>query len=276
MKDLYKRLGLPIDAPEHQILTAIMTLKSEAEKENLIYILFDENRRGVYNRALLQVRRIGQLRADLNLTETPHWNSHIFQDFVYPAKTNFQYPGSKPLSTIGKNFNGSFSGKFRPGWGKIVWLLGGLFLLWVLYSTFSSIPPKKVPYDEQPLPYNGTLYSDYGNRIAPLKIITSEGSPNYYVKVVSTQYWNEVLNVFIRSGQSVEVEVPLGSYEIRYAAGEKWYGQHHLFGPKTQYGKADRIFEFKEVGGYVHGYTVELIWQSDGNLRTLSINPSEF
>lgn len=84
------------------------------------------------------------------------------------------------------------------------------------------------------------------------------------------------MTAYIVGGQYFETKMPLGTYEIRYASGDVWYGEKHLFGPSTSYAKADELFNFRyERGGYA-GYTIELIMQAHGNLRTQSIGPAAF
>jgi hypothetical protein len=70
--------------------------------------------------------------------------------------------------------------------------------------------------------------------------------------------------------------MPLGSYEMRYAAGEVWYGEDALFGPSTAYSRADAAFDFVRGATQYEGYTVELTLQYNGNLRVQDISPSEF
>ncbi len=132
----------------------------------------------------------------------------------------------------------------------------------------------------QPLPANGTSRRYWtrseGEQLAPLKIATAGGSPNYFIKVVDWERGTPILTVFIRSGQTVNVNVPLGSYRLKYASGTEWYGQKHLFGPDTAYGRAQDRFDFAVEGNQVSGYTVELIKQVGGNLRTADIRPEDF
>ncbi len=49
----------------------------------------------------------------------------------------------------------------------------------------------------------------------------------------------------IRLLNEIEIKVPLGSYIVKYAVGEKWYGEKYLFGPETRYNKADEKFVFE-------------------------------
>lgn len=136
-------------------------------------------------------------------------------------------------------------------------------------------------FDQPPisLPSTGPMHNFRDrNRdlvLGPLKIITANGGPNYYVKVIP-QEGTPVFVLFIRSGESASVELPLGTYELRYAAGELWYGETYLFGPDTVYRRADSQLRFEIEGDKVAGYTLELIKQANGNLRESTINPKDF
>ncbi len=111
---------------------------------------------------------------------------------------------------------------------------------------------------------------------APLKIVTYDGSPNYYVKLVDLNTQAPVLFLFIQSGESVSTQVPLGRYELRVANGGTWYGEAYLFGLLTSYSKADAELTFEREGDKVAGYTLQLQKQVDGNLRETQIAASDF
>ncbi len=111
--------------------------------------------------------------------------------------------------------------------------------------------------------------------VAPLQIVTKPGL-DYYVKLVDLRTGLDAVGVYVSGGRATEVEVPLGSYEMRYAAGQTWYGLATLFGSKTVYAKADSRFDFRMENGGYSGYTVELILQTNGNLRTSTIRAEQF
>ena len=98
------------------------------------------------------------------------------------------------------------------------------------------------------------------------------------MKLVVPASGRDALALYVRGGQVLEVEVPLGSYRMRYASGEIWRGTAHLFGPAalTRYNEANSVLHFHSEGDRVSGYTVELIPQAHGNLRVRSLTPSEF
>lgn len=138
------------------------------------------------------------------------------------------------------------------------------------------VPPAALPVPELPLPANGkTNVFDFRNEVAPFEIRTSAGS-NYLVKLVDVSTGRESRNVFVRGGMVVEINVPLGTYEVRYASGEKWYGDRHHFGPQTSYSKADKYFDFRDEGNHVSGYSITLYQVPNGNLHTKSISPEDF
>lgn len=68
-----------------------------------------------------------------------------------------------------------------------------------------------------------------GQAMAPLSIATKSDGNNYVIKVVNWNTKSYVLTTFIRSGEKASIKVPLGSYEIRYAARKTWYGYEYLF-----------------------------------------------
>ena len=132
-----------------------------------------------------------------------------------------------------------------------------------------------------PLPASGVMYT-YGSfggpnrRLeAPFEIKAGQGS-HFLVKLVHVGTNQPAMTIFVRSGETVEAEVPLGTFEVRYASGDTWYGDDLLFGPKTSYSKADTVFTFEIVGNQVQGFTITLYTVANGNLKTKEIGASEF
>lgn len=118
-----------------------------------------------------------------------------------------------------------------------------------------------------------TWTSDEG--VAPFEIKAAQGS-HYLLKLVDAYTYAPVLTVFVRSGATVEVKVPLGTYQVRYASGDTWYGYEYLFGPDTSYSKAEQTFTFEVDGNQISGFTITLYKVSNGNLHTSGIRPTEF
>jgi curved DNA-binding protein CbpA len=142
------------------------------------------------------------------------------------------------------------------------------------YRPQPTPPPFLEP--ELPLPPNGETYN-YTRReaVAPFEIKSSYGS-SYLVKLADASTGQPVLTVFVRGGNTVNLDVPLGTYVVKYAAGDKWYGYNFLFGPATGYSKANETFTFRYNGNQVSGYTITLYKVRNGNLRTGTISANEF
>jgi hypothetical protein len=167
----------------------------------------------------------------------------------------------------------------RNKWAWIV-LLGFSGGAWIADSVPHSKPrstSKQLVTSCTPAPVSHGIYRDYSSeeRIAPFKILTQSGS-NYYAKLVDVLTNREIMSIYIIGGRPVEVDVPLGSYRLKYAHGEVWCGDSLLFGELTAYGEAQDTFNFAIEGSHISGYTVELIPQVHGNLRTKSISASDF
>lgn len=132
----------------------------------------------------------------------------------------------------------------------------------------------KISYKPLPLPKTGS-FSKAINGEAPLKIKTAYRS-NYFLKIVDANHGKEVSSYFIRGGDTLDVDVPLGSYKIKYASGSIWYGKKYLFGEETQYTQVDGVLDFSFDGESYLGHSIELIQQINGNLKTTDIDKAEF
>ena len=180
-------------------------------------------------------------------------------------------------------------------------LLLGLVLMFSAYSinadnpSYTGVPPQPAysapsysepayqppapPFEEpaQPLPSNGAVqHYGGGSPVAPLEVRTRGYDGHYFVKVADWVTDQPVATLFVQAGQSAETLVPLGTYRIKYATGDTWYGEDFLFGPQTSYSEADEQFRFVDDGYQYTGYTVELFLQEGGNLRTDRITPDQW
>ena len=125
-----------------------------------------------------------------------------------------------------------------------------------------------------PMPYSGSArqyFSGYTPRPIKLTIKTS-GSKNYFIKWSRPNQKDALFDVFIRAGNIEVVKVPVGRFELRWATGENWYGYDKLFGTKTQYSTANKVFNYKND----YTYSITLYSVSDGNLSTRRITPDKF
>lgn len=166
----------------------------------------------------------------------------------------------------------------------ILWFCLSAFGLWKALSplsaprlsrapapTLAPVPsPTPVPTPTpKPSPVsNGQIFKyPEDERLAPLTVKTS-GSGGYYVYLKSCSYEGNDMSFYVKGGRSVEIDVPLDTYELWYCAGTTWYGVEDKFGEDTSNHKAKDDFDFYEDGDYVNGWTVSLYRVPHGNLST--------
>jgi hypothetical protein len=173
-------------------------------------------------------------------------------------------------------------------------VLGGIAVVWwfVVHSRNTERSTVLAPSGPQPassapaagpffapevaFPESGSVvWSDRSPRLAPFTVRTS-GDADFVIKLVHAFGDREVARFYIRGGDSKDFEVPLGTYVLKYACGERWFGDEFLFGPSTRYSKASTTFEFAEAADGYEGFTVTLYPVVDGNLRTVSIAAEQF
>jgi hypothetical protein len=288
MRDLYKRLGISPDASEADITAVIQACSSSDIAKDARAVLLDLNRKATFDRVHKSLTEIGNLRANLGLNHSDHWQSPEADDFnKVPSRTlsAFDVLTNKVDKLNKANGRAARFTKIRQMVGKTIATGFWVFVLCAFaffYFTGQETKQQKQAvvdaFDEPmlPLPESGTIQlHKSGAPIAPLRIETQSGS-NYLVKLEDAQTGENALDVFVRGGNAAEFEVPLGNYTVKYASGNEWYGYTHLFGPATSYTKADKPFRFYQNDQGVSGYTITLYRVADGNLRTSKLNPNQF
>lgn len=169
----------------------------------------------------------------------------------------------------------------------VLWLLMFFAVLAIVLAKLNStfglldrLPMPHFPTASQlrvlTLPPSGeTKNFSNGAAVAPFQIKAPAGS-NFVVKLDDASTLQPALTIFVRGGETVKVHVPLGTYVVKYAFGENWYGDNDLFGPETRYSRAERPFVFQKEGGQYTGYSLTLSEPAKGNLKAAGINADEF
>ncbi len=126
------------------------------------------------------------------------------------------------------------------------------------------------------------IYRNYdlsSNLAAPFEIHTAVGA-NYFIKLEDAVTREPIQTFFIRGGQTMQSNVPLGQFVLKYATGNSWCGENDMFGTETEFHKADAVLRFSRQNsddGYTMiGNTIELILQVNGNLKTSRISREAF
>ncbi|NDP46865.1 MAG: hypothetical protein GZ085_00470 [Sulfuriferula multivorans] len=125
------------------------------------------------------------------------------------------------------------------------------------------------------LPESGPLENIYDGQ-APFRIKTTNAGEHYYVKLTHPGSTVPVVHFFIRSGGTIEADVPLGTYELKYATGKDWSDAESHFGPRTNYWKSGKRVTFSFDGNQYAGNEVQLIMQRTGNLSRTKIQKKQF
>jgi len=128
---------------------------------------------------------------------------------------------------------------------------------------------------ELPLPRSGLFRGFSPVNAPPLKVTNSPGA-NTLMKLIRTSDGAEVMSIFIRAGQTVELGVPVGSYKAKIASGQTWYGDSIRFGPNTSYATLDTVLNFSIQGSQLLGNELTLTQIKNGNLRQAPLSANEF
>jgi len=128
-----------------------------------------------------------------------------------------------------------------------------------------------------PYPVTGviTMRPDWSEPTAALVVHAPITGSAYYLKVVN-EAGQVICTAFLRPSTTLRTELPLGTYELRFAMGTRWLGPGEFFGANTEYAKADKKFRFYRSGNFVYGTEVTLARVINGNLETRSLSASQF
>jgi hypothetical protein len=126
------------------------------------------------------------------------------------------------------------------------------------------------------LPPHGYTQNFTGRQaLAPFSI-QSSGSGYYFVKLVDVSTGADAVHLFVHGGRTIEIDVPLGSYYLKYATGQTWYGLDDFFGHETAYSKASTILTFSSDSYRYRGNSVTLYRVKGGNMHTQGISKNNF
>ena len=125
-------------------------------------------------------------------------------------------------------------------------------------------------------PPNGMIFILPQIGECPFEVVAPPDGVHRLVKVEDWTTREIAAMFFIRSGDRVSVKVPTGSYRIKVAYGQNWYGPNDGFGPNTSCLEFDTPVEFISVNGGFKGHSVSLQEQVNGNIRKRAIGRNAF
>lgn len=89
------------------------------------------------------------------------------------------------------------------------------------------------PSSTEPVSGRARYYCN-GEELSSLLRVTASGC-SCLVEIIERGSSKVVVDVFIKEGRTEDVKVPVGRYEVRYAAGHAWTGGPSPFGSGTYY-----------------------------------------
>lgn len=131
----------------------------------------------------------------------------------------------------------------------------------------------------RPLPLSGEYepppWRQFETNQPPFKVTAGRGV-NYFIRLADWQSGVPVIAVFVRAGEQVEIGVPPGTYRVKFASGQQWYGENIWFGPDTDYSMVDASVSFSVQGNQLLGHELKLEQVLNGNLRRQKISAATF
>lgn len=288
MKDLYALIGMASDASPERIREALPRMSAEL-RAMVSEVLLVPSRRTLYDKTRNQLIALARLRDAMDLSDAPFGRRPEYDAFRRappqppPAreKTKGWGPPRAPAD-VGPTTTG---GRINLV-DAVMLVIAAMVVIPLIFVTrpektpgssppapaTQTVAPPVAPLVAQPMPSHGgfsvsALTSNW------IDITSAAGGDYTYVKVYPLGGTNAAAVGMLYPGRTLRLYVDPGTYEIKTASGTQWYGYKDWFGPQTQFSKADSTFALTEPGAY---YTVELIAQRDGNLRTKGISRSQF
>ena len=228
-------------------------------------VLLNPNRRTEYDRYLILSRKNTATSNDKSST--------------YGTESEAPNPFKKKETKYTKPTKGSKAG------AKAGWIFVALMLILSISLTLKERFGEKKPILDEPNTGYCFVWENCGfEGVSPLEINNTRSDGCYIVVDLVEGFLldetaNELLekrmrySFYVRGGDTFEIQLPLGIYEVYYATGDYWYGEEELFGRNTIYKKFEESFDFVREG---EGWTISLIEVQGGNLEAERIDAEEF
>lgn len=143
--------------------------------------------------------------------------------------------------------------------------------------TESSVETVVPDYDVIPFPSSGhSVVHNNKTRIAPFILNLPDDGDYYYVVLADYTSDTKVVSIYGHSGDTIEIDVPLGNYSLYYTSGTTWYGSRHKFGDETPCYKADAMLQFYETSDSIYYEEITLYPVLYGNMDSERISENEF
>ncbi len=125
----------------------------------------------------------------------------------------------------------------------------------------------------QPNPASGQIYRNpsYSKKTCPLTLKTAKNMLPMFIKIYKGG--TLISSVFIAPGKKVTVKLPAGTYIIKGADGENWFGPNEAFGDDAYYGIVSEKYAMKSGWVYSIAFSAE---SKRGSSESSDIERSDF
>lgn len=130
-----------------------------------------------------------------------------------------------------------------------------------------------------PLPVSGEYHRFYPFTLSapvPFKISARDATTHFFVKLEDWRTATPVVTAFVRKGEEIAINVPLGEFRLKYASGTNWMGPEALFGPATSSSQATLPMLFRFEGNQYRGHVLDLTPRVSGNLHAAPVDARSF
>jgi hypothetical protein len=129
--------------------------------------------------------------------------------------------------------------------------------------------------------YSSTLQALNGEYEASGRpvLLTIKTAPGFFylVKLDEVTPSSPALLFFLQGGQRSDINIPVGEFRLKYAAGTHWCGDADLFGDDTVFNETDEALIFGRAGDTEAAHlTIELPLERHDKLGSKRISRSEF
>lgn len=240
MIDLYQRLNIERKSSDSDdIRTAIATCPDDRIAHAAEHILLEPKRRQFYDLNHQVLTTISQIRANLDIPKSPQWKALQLDDFdlvVDPASQHTPFADlTDMLGDVGMmneeqaTYSGSTvvdGGPLRSG-GSVDWarfsIVGVVFaLIGIVVVTLASL----LGGAAEELPAHGYVQRHVERDGQCEATITASEQGNVFIEFCDSGTGQCIVSVLVREGLDSVVEIPQGTYDIRFSVGERreWNG----------------------------------------------------
>lgn len=161
------------------------------------------------------------------------------------SKGEVELDNNATLKTYSRKYNTHSNSiqKNKKSFSFLPWIIAIVIIIVVFDKIENSnlnSTAQTVLNTEMHLPLTSIMSITFDNLNANCPLTLTANDKNYYIKLCDTKRENKTIaKFFIRAKEELTIKIPEGSYKIKYASGDKWYGEQKLFNNDGAYGESN-------------------------------------